>query len=63
MLLAFVDGELRAAVALAGGDAVADPFRRADELVALLRFRAAGGDRRTPRRRERSLVRPALGAR
>jgi hypothetical protein len=40
-LLAFVGGELRAAVALEDGEAVADPFRRTAELVELLRFTAA----------------------
>ena len=64
-LLGFVDGELRAALALAGGDAVADPFHRTADLVDLLRLRAAGEGRRRPRRtgRERPLVRHALGAR
>jgi hypothetical protein len=41
MLLGFVDGELHAAVPLAGGEAIADPFRRTVELVRLLRLRAA----------------------
>jgi hypothetical protein len=40
-LLAFVGGELRAALPLAGGDAIADPFHRTAELVDLLRVRAA----------------------
>jgi hypothetical protein len=39
-LLAFVDGELKAAVALAGDKAIADPFARTAELVELLRLRA-----------------------
>jgi hypothetical protein len=38
--LAFVDGELRAAVALDSGDAVADPFHPTAELVELLRMGA-----------------------
>ena len=41
VLLAEVDGEIRAALALAGGATVADPFRRTAELVDLLRLRAA----------------------
>ncbi|MQA74764.1 MAG: hypothetical protein GEU88_10570 [Solirubrobacterales bacterium] len=41
LLVGEVDGELRAAVALAGGEAIADPFRPTAELVALLRARAA----------------------
>jgi hypothetical protein len=40
-LLAFVDGELKAAVELPGGEAIADPFERTAELVELLRLRAA----------------------
>ena len=39
-LLAFVAGELRAALPLAGGEAVADPFHPTAELVELLRRRA-----------------------
>jgi hypothetical protein len=42
-LLAFVDGELRAALPLPGGDAIADPFHRTAELVDLLRLRAELG--------------------
>jgi hypothetical protein len=61
-LLGFVDGELWAAVALDGGEALADPFRRTAELVDLLRLRA-GLERRSSSRRSRGLVRPALAAR
>jgi hypothetical protein len=39
-LLAYVDGELRAAVGLLDGQAVADPFRHTAELVELLRLQA-----------------------
>ncbi len=39
-LLAYVDGELRAAVGLVDGQAVADPFHRTAELVEILRFQA-----------------------
>jgi hypothetical protein len=39
-LVALVDGEIRAALALAGGRIVADPFVRTAELVDLLRMRA-----------------------
>jgi len=39
MLLAFASDELRAALPLAGGDAIADPFYRSGELVTLLRLR------------------------
>jgi len=39
-LLAYVGGELRAAVGLVDGQAVADPFHRTAELVEMLRFQA-----------------------
>lgn len=39
-LLAYVDGELRAAVGLEDGRAVADPFHPTAELVEILRFQA-----------------------
>ena len=39
-LLAFVDGELRAAVPLERGSAVADPFHLTDDVLELLRLRA-----------------------
>ena len=39
-LLAYVDGELRAAVGLVDGHAVADPFHPTAELVEMLRFQA-----------------------
>lgn len=42
-LLAFVDGELAAARPLDRGSAVADPFRRTAEVVALLDLRARQG--------------------
>jgi hypothetical protein len=41
LLVAAVDGEIRAALALAGDGAIADPFHRTAELVDLLRLRAA----------------------
>jgi hypothetical protein len=40
MLVAEVGGELRAAVPLDGGRAIADPFERTAELVAILTQRA-----------------------
>jgi hypothetical protein len=39
-LLAYVDGELRAAVGLVDGQAIADPFHPTAELVKILRFQA-----------------------
>ena len=62
MLLAFVDGELRAAIPLAGGPPVADPFHRTESIVDLLRLRAAqerdGGAPRGGPLVERLLERP-----
>jgi len=59
LLVAEVDGAIAAAVALDGGEAIADPFRRTAELVALLRMRARQGRRRVPLRVV-ARVRPAL---
>jgi hypothetical protein len=39
-LLAYVDGELRAAIGLVDGQAVADPFHRTAALVEMLRYQA-----------------------
>ena len=54
MLMAEVGGELRAALPLAGGPAIADPFHRTAELVAMLAERArqleVPGPRRAARR-------------
>lgn len=46
ILVASVDGEVRAALSLADGRAIADPFERTAELVALLSVRATGSVRR-----------------
>ena len=56
-LLAFVGGELRAAVPLKGDGALADPFHASREVVELLHLRA----RQEAGRKARS-SRPALGA-
>jgi hypothetical protein len=58
LLVAEVHGELKAAVSLSDGSAIADPFYPSAELVALLRAHAAqAGARslspRAPRRRRR----------
>ncbi|MBA2767312.1 MAG: hypothetical protein H0U33_10110 [Solirubrobacterales bacterium] len=50
VLLAAVDGEVRAALSLDGATVVADPFRPTAELVELLRLRSAQLRRRRPRR-------------
>jgi len=39
-LLAYVGGELRAAVGLLDGQAVADPFHRTEDIVEMLRLQA-----------------------
>jgi hypothetical protein len=63
VLVAEVGGELRAALALDGGPAIADPFRRTGELVAMLAERTrqlAPPPRRAARRwRLRRAPRPA----
>jgi hypothetical protein len=66
ILVAEVDGEIVAAVPLAGGPAIADPFRRTSALVNLLGLRAAQlrgmeRDRKRGRRRRRGFApKPAL---
>ena len=57
-LVALADGELRAALSLADGTAVADPFHPSTELVALLRARATAGARPSLARRLRLRLRP-----
>jgi hypothetical protein len=59
-LLALVGGELRAAVPLAGGEALADPFHRTAELVDLLRVRAELERGSSARRGRRPRYRPAF---
>jgi hypothetical protein len=48
-LVAEVDGEARAALFLADGRIVADPFHPTADLAALLQARANGGERRSSR--------------
>ena len=56
-LVAEVGDDVRAAISLADGTVVADPFHRTAELVAMLRIRARG-DRR-PGRERRQVRAPA----
>ncbi len=49
-LLAFIGTELRAALPLDGGEAIADPFHHTAELVDLLRVRATQALQRRDRR-------------
>lgn len=58
LLVAEVDGELRAALSLRDGSAVADPFHPTAELVALLRAHVELGA--APKRRRTRLPRPQL---
>lgn len=66
VLVAEVDGELQAAVPLAGGPGIADPFQPTETLVTLLQLRAAQlralGRRREFRWRSRRRRAPAHGA-
>jgi hypothetical protein len=65
-MLAFIGDELRAAVLIDGGAAMADPFRRTGDLVELLRLRVrqagAAPDRRGRGGRRRGSVRFAAAA-
>jgi hypothetical protein len=67
MLVAEIGGELRAALPLRGGPAIADPFRRTDELVVLLAERTRQltlpRRRRARRRRVPRAMRPAAAPR
>jgi hypothetical protein len=57
LLVAEVDGELRAALSLDSGEVVADPFAPSKAMVELLRVRAGqlSGGRAARRRRRRGL--------
>ena len=62
LLVAEVDGELRAALSLRDGTAIADPFVPTMDLLELLRTHAAAGRRETRRGRRRQYrLRVALG--
>src|SRR3954454_14667577 len=61
MLVAEVDGEIVAALSLASGEKIADPFRRTAETVALLRLRASQV-RRERVVRQRGLLRRLVAA-
>lgn len=60
VLLADVDGELRAAVSLLDGSAIADPFHPTLEILELLRIHARAAEGRAPRIRRRLRLRVAL---
>lgn len=58
VMLAHVDGDVRAALSLETGHAVADPFYPSLQLMPLLR--AAAGERTRPQRRATRLRRAVL---
>ncbi len=51
LLVAEIDGVLSVALSLVDGGAIADPFKRTTEALALLRVRAAAHPAPRPRRR------------
>ena len=61
VLVAEVGDELRAALSLASGEVIADPFRHTAELVSILRLRAEQlrGEVEGSRRRRRRFLRAA----
>jgi hypothetical protein len=60
LLLAEADGELRAALSMADGSVIADPFAPTAHVVALLRKQAAGVDPSLTRRRGLAQVAAAI---
>jgi hypothetical protein len=50
LLIAVVAGEVHAAIAVDGGDVIADPFRRTEELVRMLALRRLQMQRLDPGR-------------
>jgi hypothetical protein len=46
LLIAVVDGQVQAAIGLASGDVIADPFRQTEELVRMLALRRLQMQRR-----------------
>ncbi len=61
LLIALVEGEARAAISLASGEAIADPFHRTRELVGMLTLR--GSQLRGETRRRRRGLKRLLGSR
>jgi hypothetical protein len=57
LVVALVDGQLVAALPLAGGHALTDPFTRTSHLLRLLELRAEQLRQRTPRRGALRLMR------
>jgi hypothetical protein len=60
VMLAHVDGDVRAALSLESGRSVADPFYPSLELLPLLRAAAGERPRRRSWRRTARTVRPAI---
>jgi hypothetical protein len=63
MLVAVADGELCAALPLNGGTAIANPFRRTAEIVAMLAARTQQLQAQTPSRRRWRPIRVSRAAR
>ncbi len=61
LLIALVEGEARAAISLASGETIADPFHRTEELVGMLTLR--GSQLRGERRQRRRSLKRLLGSR
>ena len=63
LLIALIDGEARAAISLASGETIADPFHRTEELVGMLTLRGSRlrGESRQRRRGLRRLLRSRGG--
>jgi hypothetical protein len=57
-LLAFVENELRAALPLDGRPVIADPFKPTEQLIGLLKLRAAQSTRRAHPRIRMAVFRP-----
>jgi hypothetical protein len=60
VMLAYAGGDVRAALSLETGRAVADPFYPSAELVELLRTAAGGSRSRRSWRRASRMARPAV---
>jgi hypothetical protein len=62
LLVAIADGEIRAAISVADGEVVADPFHHTEELVRMLAMRRQQMTRQAIRGRRRGLRRLRLAS-
>lgn len=60
LLVAEIDGEIRAALSQSDGTVIADPFHRTVEIVDLLRVHASAKPRAARRRQRGTLRRPRV---